>query len=100
MPFVKGQSGNVKGANRREKQFRPALERALKKARKEGGLSALEEIAERLVNEAITAENPIPAIKEIADRLDGKPVQGIIGGEDGDNALQIVIKNYSVTQNG
>ncbi len=34
----------------------------------------------------------VQAIKEVADRLDGKVPQGLIGGDEGDNAIQIVNK--------
>lgn len=81
MTFQKGQSGNPGGANKRQKRFAPALERAIRAAKLQQGTDALDAIAARLINEALTADNPLPAIKEIADRLDGKSFQAV-GGDD------------------
>jgi hypothetical protein len=49
---------------------------------------ALRLVAQALIAKA--AEGDVPAIKEIADRLDGKVPQGIENGEDG--AFQIIQK--------
>lgn len=79
------------------KAFRHALKRAL--ARKSGSTmsAALEEIAARLADAAYQGEQW--AIKEIADRLDGKPAQAIIGGDEDDPAIrttsEILIRSVS-----
>lgn len=52
---------------------------------------ALRKIAERVVQDALAGDKD--AIKEIGDRLDGKPVQGISGADGGDLILQIVAKD-------
>jgi len=52
---------------------------------------ALAKIAETVVRKAVTGDKD--AIKEIGDRLDGKPVQGLVGADGGDLILQIVAKD-------
>lgn len=68
------------------KEFRQALKRAM--ARKSGTVSAaLEKIAEQLM---AAAEQSEPwAIKEIADRFDGKPAQAIVGGDEDDPPITV-----------
>lgn len=48
---------------------------------------ALRQIARALIAKA--SESDIQAIKEIADRLDGKVPQGVIGGDEDDPALKV-----------
>ncbi len=85
MPFQPGQSGNPQG-RRREKLWKDALIRAMK--RRDQGLGdddprALERIADKVVSLAEMGD--MAAIKEIADRFDGKVAQTKIlaGDEDG-----------------
>jgi hypothetical protein len=87
MPFVKGQSGNPTGRPK-EKIFTDALRLAVK--REDGDTTKLHRIAERLVAEALAGESW--AIQQIADRLDGKPAQAIIGGDDDDPAINLVAR--------
>lgn len=49
----------------------------------------LRSIAEKLVESAL--EGKMDAIKEIADRLDGKPAQAIVGDSEHD-AIQLVAR--------
>lgn len=80
MPF---EPGNQLGkAGRRDKPWREAINRAVKR-RGEGDLQALDRCADALVAAAI--EGDLQAMKEIGDRLDGKPPQQQIinGDEDG-----------------
>ena len=61
-----------------EKAFRDALRRAVRKREKEGdnkGVQLLDVIAERTVAAAAAGESW--AVREIGDRLDGKPAQSI-----------------------
>lgn len=44
-------------------------------------------IAQKLVEEAATGN--VQAAKEIFDRIDGKPAQAIIGGDEDDPALRL-----------
>lgn len=85
MPFKKGQSGNP-GGRPKQKQFRTALQMELNAAGDDA--KALRSIARKLLDKA--EDGDLQAIREIADRLDGKPVQGIEGG-DPTNPIQIII---------
>jgi hypothetical protein len=66
----------------RDKPFRDALRMELAAAGEDHRV--LREIARNLID---VARHPdiaaLPAIREIADRLDGKPAQAIENGEDG-----------------
>jgi hypothetical protein len=68
MAFVKGKSGNP-GGKRKEKQFLDALNMEI--AATDG--RALRSIALKLLEKA--QDGDMTAIKEVADRLDGKPAQ-------------------------
>ena len=64
---------------------------AIKEAHDEGR-DKLRAVADALVSKAISGD--VVAIKEIADRLDGKVPQGVVGGgEDGDpiNIVQRIL---------
>jgi hypothetical protein len=80
MAFEKGQSGNP-GGRRKERPFRDAL-RAELAALGEDDPKALRGLARNLLKIA-SGEDGLQAIKEIADRLDGKPTQAVENGEDG-----------------
>lgn len=73
MPFPKGRSGNPSGRPK-EQAWRDALRIAVKEAMQDG-TSKLRRLAEKTVELAL--EGDIQAIKEIGDRLDGKPVQAV-----------------------
>jgi hypothetical protein len=49
---------------------------------------ALRGLARNLIKIA-SGDDGLPAIKEIADRLDGKPAQSIENGEDGDFKVSV-----------
>jgi hypothetical protein len=68
MPFEKGHSGNPLGSNTR-RPFIAALTRAI--AQDDG--KRLRQVAERLIDLAVAGE--AWAVKELADRVDGKPIQ-------------------------
>lgn len=86
-PFQPGQSGNPNGRPK-SKPFKDALERALKAAGDDK--SAIELVATALVEKARSGD--VPAIKELADRIDGKVPQGVVGGDEGDSPLELIIK--------
>lgn len=65
----------------REKTFANMLRIAISEAHDEGG-TRLRAVADALVKKAM--EGDVPAVREIADRLDGKVPQGIIGDNDSD----------------
>ena len=84
-PFQPGQSGNPNGRPK-TKPFKDALRKAIDAAGTDD--SALELVAAALLAKA--QDGDVQAIKEIADRLDGKVAQAITGGEDGDNPVSIL----------
>lgn len=87
MPFEAGKSGNPEGGKpgpKKGKLFKDALSIAIH--RTDGDKTKLAQLAEALVEKAISGD--VPAIKEVADRLDGKATQPI-GGDD-DAPLNII----------
>jgi hypothetical protein len=84
-------AGRPPGAVNKDKPFRDALRMELAAAGADH--KALREIARNLIDVARHPDvQALPAIREIADRLDGKPAQAIIGGEDDDPAVKMVHK--------
>ena len=81
MPFKKGQSGNPNGRPKSSKLFKDALNLAVHERVDEkplrgvetGDKTKLRRVAEALVEKAMSGD--IPAIREVADRLDGKALQ-------------------------
>lgn len=88
MAWSPGQSGNPDG-RQKSKPWRDALQRALGKIDADGKRPRLELIAEKVVTAA--EEGDRDAWKEIADRLDGKVPQGIIGGDEDDPAIKATV---------
>ena len=82
MPWVKGQSGNPHG--RPKKQFSEVLQRAI--VQDDG--KRLRMVIEKLLDKA--AEGEPWAVKELADRLEGKPAQSVQLSGDEDNPIQVV----------
>lgn len=83
MTWQPGQSGNPKGASKRIKPWRNALERALKRLDETAGVppgTTLERIADVCVSQALDGDKD--ARKEIAERHDGRVPQPIVGGDD------------------
>ena len=65
-----------------DKIWRDAIHRAVKRAGKDGQTKRLELLADKLVDEALSGD--VPALKEIGDRLDGRPAQAFEhSGKDG-----------------
>lgn len=81
--------GNVNSGTRKAKLWRDALNLALNRGG--GDIKPLNQIAEQVVAMAINGD--IQAIKEIADRLDGKPAQALTIGGDADNPFVVVSKD-------
>ncbi len=86
MAFEKGQSGNP-GGRPKEKVFADALRLAVNREA-EDGRKKLAHLADRLVAEAMAGEGW--AMQQIADRLDGKPAQAIVGGDEDDNPINLL----------
>ena len=76
MPFKKGRIANPTGINRR-KAWADAVRIVMNEVDPETQRPRLLLLAERLLSEAMTGD--MAAIKEIGDRLDGKPAQGVVG---------------------
>lgn len=76
-------AGRPPGSPNRDKPFRDALRMEIAAAGEDH--KALRGIARNLI---LLAGNPdpsaLPAISQIADRLDGKVPQGIVGDDEGD----------------
>jgi hypothetical protein len=64
-----------------EKTFANMLRVAISEAHGEGG-TRLRAVADALVEKAMTGD--VPAIKEIADRIDGKVPQALVGDDEHD----------------
>lgn len=79
-------AGRPKGAENKDKEWRDAVRRAVHDLRaatpgtKAKKIRAITLLATKLVDRAL--EGDVAALKEIGDRLDGKPSQGVdFGGE-------------------
>lgn len=77
-----------KGAENKDKPFREALRMELAAAGEDH--KALRSVAGALIAKAATGD--VQAIKEIADRLDGKAAQPIENGETGPLELTVTWK--------
>ena len=89
MPWVKGQSGNPLGRLKSEKPFVDALHIAVAEAGADDK-PKLRLIAQALVNKAL--EGDVAAIKEVADRLDGKVPQRIASADDENVPMILVVR--------
>lgn len=76
--------GNQNG--RKGKMWASAIEQALERRGQGNKMAALSELADKLL--AKCDEMDMSALKELGDRLDGKPAQAIVG--DPDNPLNHV----------
>jgi hypothetical protein len=74
--------GRPKGA----KSFAAMLNIAINEAGAQPGTNKLRDIADALVSKAVSGD--IQAIKEVADRIDGKVPQAVIGDEE--NPIELV----------
>ncbi|MCY1741167.1 hypothetical protein [Ensifer sp. SL37] len=72
---------------------------AIKEATESGG-TKLRAVADALIEKAISGD--VAAIKEVADRLDGKVPQGVIGGDEDDNPIvqEIIIRGVAANSRG
>lgn len=79
-------AGNKNSGRRQEKPFRDALRMQLAEAGEDH--QALRAVAEKLIAKAQSGD--MQAIKELADRVDGKAVQAIAG--DDENPIRLIQK--------
>ncbi len=70
----------------KEKLFNDALRVAVLMEERKTGKTRLRLIADRLAEEAVNGN--IVAIKEVADRIDGKVPQAVVGSDD-DPAIKV-----------
>lgn len=92
--------GNQNAA--RAKVWRAAIMRALERRKPaDERVQAIDELADQLLN--LVAMGDLGALKEFGDRLDGKPAQAIIGGDEDDPAIktvsEIIIRAVDATGN-
>lgn len=66
----------------KERSFAAMLNIAIKEAIEGSDKTKLRAVADALVDKAMSGD--VPAIKEVAERLDGKVPQAIIGDDDAD----------------
>jgi hypothetical protein len=66
----------------KEKSFANMLNIAIKEAIEGSDKTKLRVVADALVDKAMTGD--VQAIKEVADRIDGKVPQGIVGDDEHD----------------
>lgn len=81
--------GRPAGSPNKDKPFREALRMELA-ALGEDDPKSLRGLARKLLDAASGGDNTLAAIKEVADRLDGKPAQAVIGGEEDDPAIALI----------
>lgn len=71
----------------KERIWAAAINKALEeRGQKLGRMGALVELAHKLLDKV--AEADVSAIKELGDRLDGKPAQSVVLGGDEDNPVR------------
>ena len=76
------------GSPNKDKPFKRELQRLIVQAEEKGGPRRLELVARALIHKAI--EGDVPAIKEVAERLDGRT--SLIDGQDAASLLLASIK--------
>lgn len=76
-----GNNNAIKG-----KRWSAAIDRALESKSKAEGIQALDKLAEKLIEAAEAGEQW--ALKELGDRLEGRPAQTTVIQGDEDNPLQ------------
>jgi hypothetical protein len=84
-----GRSGTNKG---KDKIWSEAIRRAVLRTTADKKTRRLDALADKLVSAGIDGD--IPAIKEIGDRLEGKPTQMVAGDPDG-SPLTVVLRKFS-----
>lgn len=78
-------TGNQNAA--KAKVWTAAIERALEK-RGKNRANALDDLAEKLLLRCDSGD--ITALKELGDRIDGKPAQAIVGVDGGNLIVEVV----------
>lgn len=94
MAFEPGQSGNP-GGRPKSKPFKDALMMEALAAERGDPCEALPGSL-RWNARQLLVRGDVPSIREIADRLDGKVPQGVIGGEEDDPPILTEIRRIIV----
>jgi len=74
----------------KEKSFANMLNIAIKEAVEGSDKTKLRAVADALLDKAMAGD--VAAIKEVADRLDGKVPQAVVGGDDTENPINLVAR--------
>ena len=79
--------GNKNGA--KAKVWHAAIMRALERRdqSRADGIKEIDALAEKLLT--LVAAGELNALKEFGDRLDGKPAQAIVGGDEDDPPIKV-----------
>lgn len=67
--------------------WRAAIERALERRSKADQVAAVDALADKLLDACEAGD--LPALKELGDRLDGKPAQAVAIANDGDEPFRV-----------
>ena len=79
--------GNQNAA--KSKVWRAAIMRALERRKPaDERIQAIDELADKLIE--LVASGDLAALREFGDRMDGKPAQAIIGGDEDDPAVKVL----------
>lgn len=81
MVFQPGKSGNPSGRPK-DRPWKDAIRRALARAKDVGDRRELDQLAWTLLAKA--ADGDISALQEVANRLDGRVPQPVVGDDDAD----------------
>ncbi len=79
-------AGNANSGRKAEKPFRDALRLELAAIGEDH--KALRAVARKLIQQAME-DGKLDAIKELADRTDGKVAQAIVGGDEDDPPVRV-----------
>lgn len=73
------------------KRWTAAIDKALEAKSRRDGIEALEQLAEKLIELAMAGD--LSALKELGDRMEGKPSQQILGaGEQGEHLFGEIVR--------
>ena len=99
-------AGNSNSGSHKDRLFRKALIMEMKIRDAGEDMKTLRQIASDVFDDALDTDpekswKRRDAVNMIADRIDGKPAQAIIGGDDDDNPIKVVarIENVIVDAN-
>ena len=79
------QPGNANAT--KGKPWREAIDRALARAAEQDDFRSLNRLADKLLEKA--GEGDLGALKELGDRLDGRPAQSVTLGGDAENPVRL-----------